>query len=265
MGSAMENAKDDQPIMMHPPALAAAPRRGPFRGMAIAMLVLLAAGAGLGAWLLIHQQHPEAVADVAQDARDYLRKHKVAPLSGSLQKLLAEAEQSPDKLTRTQDHRLLAERAPEFELADQEGKLWSLKDLLAGGPVVLVFYYGYHCNHCVSQLFDLNEDLPLFRELGSRVIAVSADPPELTRQRFKQYGPFGFPVLSDPGNKVAESYRVFTPAQGGKKEDLLHGTFVIDRDGVVQWVNVGDTPFSGNQTLLYQLAKLEGRLPQMTR
>jgi hypothetical protein len=167
MDSAMENAKDDQPIPTHLPALAAAPRRGPFRGLAVAMLVLLAAGAGLGGWLLVHQQHPEAMADVAKDAQEYLRNHKVAPLTGSLQKLLAEAEQSPDKLTRTQDHRLLAERAPEFELADQEGKPWSLKDLLAGGPVVLVFYYGYHCNHCVSQLFDLNEDLPLFRELGS--------------------------------------------------------------------------------------------------
>jgi peroxiredoxin len=255
----MENSTDDQSTAARPlrPANAG---RGPL--VLIALLVLVAAGLGLLGWLRFHQQPPEAtVADVAQEAKDYLRKHKVAPLTGSLQKLLADAEKSPDQLTRTQEHRLLAEPAPEFELADQEGKAWKLKE--ASGPVVLVFYYGYHCNHCVSQLFDLNEDLPLFRELGGRVIAVSADPPELTRQRFKQYGPFGFPVLSDPGNKVAQAYRVFTPAQGGKKEDLLHGTFVIDRDGVVQWVNVGDAPFSGNQTLLYQLAKLEGRLPML--
>jgi peroxiredoxin Q/BCP len=257
----MEPARADEPTTAQPPGPVA--RQGPLRRTLLVVLLLVAVGAGLAAWLLLHR-HNEA-ADVASDAREYLRKHKVAPLTGSLQKILAEAEKAPDLLTRTQDHRLLAERAPEFELADQEGKLWSLKELLAGGPVVLVFYYGYHCNHCVSQLFDLNEDLPLFRELGARVVAVSADPPVLTRQRFQQYGPFGFPVLSDPGNKVAETYRVFTPAHGGKKADLLHGTFVIDRDGVVQWVNVGDAPFSGNQTLLYHLAKLEGRLPSMTR
>jgi peroxiredoxin len=257
----MENAMENEPT---------AARRGrPSAGWAsfglvALLLALVAAGLGVLGWQELHKQPPEpAVEDVAEEAKVYLRKHKVAPLPGSLQSLLAAAEKSPDQLTRTQEHRLLAELAPDFELSDQEGKVWKLKELLASGPVVLVFYYGYHCDHCVSQLFDLNEDLPLFRELGGRVIAVSGDPPERTRQRFKQHGPFAFPVLSDPGNKVAQAYRVFTPAQGGKRADLLHGTFVIDRDGVVQWVNVGDAPFSGNQTLLYQLAKLEGRLPPL--
>lgn len=254
----MEHAKVNE-TTTEPPS-----GRGRWRLTALAALLLVAAGLGLFWWFAFHKQTPTAAAeDVAREARDYLRKHKVAPLSGSLQKILTDAVRAPDQLVRTQEHRLLAERAPEFQLADQDGKTCKLQELVDGGPVVLVFYYGYHCNHCVSQLFDLSEDAALFRELGARVVAVSADPPELTRQRFKQYGAFGFPVLSDPGNQVAQAYRVFTPAQGGKQEDLLHGTFVIDRDGVVQWVNVGDAPFSGNQTLLYQLAKLEGRLPSL--
>ena len=114
------------------------------------------------------------------------------------------------------DHPLLGRQAPDFELADPEGKVWNLGELRDGRPVVLIFYYGYHCVTCVRQLFDVNRDLPLFREVGARVVAISADPPELTRQRFQQYGPFGFPVLSDPGNKVAQAYRVFKRAQDGK-------------------------------------------------
>jgi peroxiredoxin len=215
----------------------------------LCLAVLAATGSGLLAWKATRPAQPSE--DMAKEAKDYLRKHKVAPLFGSLQKILANPV-----LERTQVHALLNEQAPDFELADPDGKIWKLKDLLADGPVVLIFYYGYHCNHCVSQLFDINEDQPLFREVGGRVVAISADPPELTRQRFKQYGPFGFPVLSDPGNQVAQAYRVFTPARDGKKEDLLHGTFVIDPDGVVQWANVGDAPFSGNPTLLYHLARL---------
>ena len=128
--------------------------------------------------------------------------------------------------------------------------------------MVLIFYYGYHCVACVRQLFDVNKDLPLFREVGARVVAVSPDPPELTRQRFQQHGPFDFPVLSDPGNKAAQAYGVFKPAPDGTTADIRrHGTFVIDRDGTVQWVNVGDAPFRRNPALLYQLAKMEGRLP----
>ena len=116
---------------------------------------------------------------------------------------------------------------------------------------VLIFYYGYHCVGCVRQLCEVNRDLPLFDEVGRAVVAMSADPPELTRERFQQNGPFGFPVLSDPENKVAQAYRVF------KADNLRHGIFVIDRDGTVRWVNVGDAPFRRNSALLCQLSKLD--------
>ena len=142
--------------------------------------------------------------DGARAARDYLPRDQVASPSGSLQEILAHPDIIP-----THHHPLLGRQAPDFELADPEGKVWNLRELLDGRPVVLIFYYGYHCVACVRQLFDVNRDLPLFREVGARVVAISADPPELTRRRFQQYGPFGFPVLSDPGNKVAQAYRVF--------------------------------------------------------
>jgi thioredoxin-dependent peroxiredoxin len=127
---------------------------------------------------------------------------------------------------------------------------------------VLVFYYGYHCNHCVSQLFALDKDLEKFRELGVQVVAVSADPSELTRERFKQYGAFGFPVLADPGNKIAEKYETYTPGPAaGKDGDLLHGTFIITRQGKIVWMNRGEGPFTENRTLLHEVARVEGRLP----
>jgi peroxiredoxin len=111
-------------------------------------------------------------------------------------------------------------------------------------------------------LFALSDDIQKFRELGAEVVAVSADPPKETRERFQQYGEFAFPVLSDPGNKVAREYGVFQPAREGREEILQHGTFVIGRDGIVAWAQCGDEPFTGNRTLLYELARLEGRLPE---
>ena len=125
--------------------------------------------------------------------------------------------------------------------------------------MVLIFYYGFHCTGCVRQLFEINKDLPLFREVGARVVAISADPPELTRRQFQQYGPFGFPVLSDPEQSGKSLPGVSTGAPEGNMADFLrHGTFVIDRNGTVQWVNVGDVPLRRNTALLYQL---RGTLP----
>jgi peroxiredoxin Q/BCP len=139
---------------------------------------------------------------------------------------------------------------------------WSLALRLKEGPIVLVFYYGYHCDHCVSQLFALDKDLGKFHELGVQVVAISADPPELTRERSKQYGAFGFPVLSDRGNKVAQKYETYIPnPAAGKEGDLLHGTFVLARNGQVAWVNRGDGPFTENRSLLHEIARLQGRRP----
>jgi peroxiredoxin len=163
---------------------------------------------------------------------------------------------------KTQTHLLLEHAAPDFTLQDHRGQRWSLRGHLDRGPVVVVFYLGYACNACVHDLFELNADFGRFHRLGAEVVAVSGDTPGLTRQRFGQYGAFGFPVLSDPGRVVARSYGTFRPANGSKPEEFLHGTFLIGRDGQVHWVRCGDTPFRNNQALLYELARLGDKLPQ---
>ncbi len=236
----------------------------PRRGLMILRVALCAAGVSLLGWSAWQRWlEPSAPAappdpDVAGAARAFLRDRKIKPLSEPLEQLLTNAAAQSVK---TQPHALLGQPAPDFELRDAREQVRSLREYLRRRPVVLVFYYGYYCNHCVGQLFALHDDIAKFRELGAEVIAVSADPPELTRQRFRQYGEFAFPVLSDPGNKIAQVYGVFRPAAGEKAEDQQHGTFVISRNGCVHWVHHGYEPFTGNRTLLYELAKLEDHLP----
>ena len=197
--------------------------------------------------------------DLAQEARDDLRARGYEPLSASMQALLADPAYEP---IPTQAHTLLLQKAPGFSLSDMDGKTWSLDERLRDGPVLLVFYYGYHCNHCVSQLFALDRDIEKFRELGVQVVAISADPPELTRERMTQYGRFRFPVLTDVGNKVAEKYEVFVPNMKPEQEgSLVHGTFIVTRSGKIAWTNRGDGPFTENRTLLHEIARVEGRIP----
>jgi peroxiredoxin len=186
--------------------------------------------------------------DLAAEAESDLDRRNFRPLSGPLDALLADPAY---KSVPTQAHPLLGRPAPDFTLADTTGTPVTLADRLKAGPVVLVFYYGYHCDHCVSQLFGLHKDIAKFREVGAEVLAVSADPNDLTRERFKTYGAFSFPVLADPGNAVATTYGTYAPAaKAGASGQLMHGTFVIDRRGRVLWANRGPEPFTENRTLL---------------
>jgi peroxiredoxin len=103
-------------------------------------------------------------------------------------------------------------------------------------------------------LFGLSKDIEKFRELGATILAISADPPELTRQRYKKYGAFSFPVLSDLKNKVAQKYHTFVPSRKEDEEgNQAHGTFVIDRQGRIVWANMGENPFVENRTLLIEV------------
>ena len=231
---------------------------------------------GVGAWVAARSKPAEVeqAARVAQPQKP--SKHFTGKVHFDLlAKLLADDRRSapaddwlrtlagPQDTFRieTQRHPLLHHDAPNFTLLDHRGQPWKLQGHLSQGPIVLVFYLGYACNACVHDLFELNADLERFHSLGAEIVAVSGDAPGLTRNRFEQYGAFGFPVLSDPGHTVALSYDTFRPARTSKPDELLHGTFLVGRDGQVDWVSCGDTPFRNTKALLYEVARLENKLP----
>lgn len=221
--------------------------------VAILSASCLVAGGAI-AFSIVGHRSPLPPRDLAAEARRDLETRQFKPLSEPLEKLIADPVFKP---VPTQAHPLLMQSAPDFTLQDTAGQPVTLSERLKKGPVVLVFYYGYACDHCVSQLFALEKDLDKFRELGAEVLAVSADPQELTLRRYKQYGAFGYPVLSDRGNAIALKFSTFTPPRNPDDSgELMHGTFVIDRDMVIRWANRGDEPFISNQTLLIELNKL---------
>ncbi|WP_171474733.1 peroxiredoxin family protein [Frigoriglobus tundricola] len=196
--------------------------------------------------------------DLAASAAGYLRERRVEPLSGELRQVLSNPEK---KSVPSEPHALLNQPAPTFTLVDTNEGPVEFGALLARGPVVLVFYYGYSCDHCVAQLFGIDKDLRYFTELGATVVGVGPDPSARTRERYAEYGAFHFPVLSDRERSVAARYGVFRPAAGDLPKWQAHGTFVIGRDRRVRWVNTGPEPFTDTVTLLRELAASEGRLP----
>ena len=95
--------------------------------------------------------------------------------------------------------------APSFALRDANGKVVRSVDLLAVGPLIVKFFRGRWCSYCSTELETWRDLYGRVREHGAVMVAIS---PQAERQNDFMAGQHGlpFPVLSDPGNKVASQF-----------------------------------------------------------
>jgi len=95
--------------------------------------------------------------------------------------------------------------APEFTLSDASGRLVRSADMLALGPLILKFFRGRWCSYCVTELEAWRNLYGIVRERSAFLAAIS---PQTNRQSDFMSGQHGlpFPLLSDPGNALAEQF-----------------------------------------------------------
>lgn len=196
--------------------------------------------------------------NLRRDAESYIQVVQPDALTAGLGEILSSRDFQPAPSAASS---LLRHSAPDFTLPDEKNALHQFSQLAKNRPVVVVFYLGYGCSHCVAQLVSLDRDAHYFRELDADIVAISADASEHTAQRFAEYGRFQFNVLSDPDRSVAREWGVFHPATDDQDEWMEHGTFVIDRNGRVIWSRQGSEPWLDNQTLLHVIARSQGLIP----
>lgn len=122
--------------------------------------------------------------------------------------------------------------APDFELKDQTGKPVRLSDYRGKKAVVLVFYPFTFTGVCEGEMCSIRDQIEDFQNDDVQTLAVSIDSPFAHKVWAEQQG-FEFPILADfwPHGAVAQAYGVFNDTVGAAER----GTFVIDKDGVVQY------------------------------
>ena len=171
----------------------------------------------------------------------------------------------------------VGQKAPTFELPNPVGKLMSLDALLEKGAVVVTFYRGDWCPYCNLQLRALQARLSEIHELGATLVAISPQVPDgsLTKSEINE---MDFIVLSDQDAKVASEYGVawevpeflldhmrvdrsldLEKINNGNGSVLpIPGTFILGRDGVVEWsyVNVDYRTRSEPEEIIQALKKL---------
>lgn len=144
--------------------------------------------------------------------------------------------------------------APDFSLPDRDGKPVSLASR-RGKPVLVVFYLGAGCSHCIQQL---NTFAPLAKDYdaaGIEIIAVSTDTIDGLHKTFdqaKDAAGFPFQIVSDHALGAFHAYRAFDDFEGMP----LHGTFLIDATGLVRWQNISYQPFTEAKWLLDEAKRL---------
>jgi len=146
--------------------------------------------------------------------------------------------------------------SPDWTLVDFNGKSRSLADY-RGKPVVVIFYLGYGCLHCVEQLHAFAPRADEFREAGIEMLAIGNDKKEdLTKavENFSEFG-FAFPLLADPKMDIFKAYRAYDDFE----DQPLHGTFVIDGKGRILWQDVSYEPFMDPQFVFDEAHRLLGR------
>jgi peroxiredoxin/tetratricopeptide (TPR) repeat protein len=144
--------------------------------------------------------------------------------------------------------------APSWSLLDNVGVRQSLADY-RGKPVLVIFYLGSGCGHCIEQLNVFAPMTGEFADAGIPMVAVSTDSPEGLNKTFelaKDAGGFPFPIMSDVGLEVFKAYRAYDDFE----HIPLHGIFLIDGAGLVRWQDIGYQPFREAKWLLGEAKRL---------
>ena len=99
----------------------------------------------------------------------------------------------------------LGARAPEFKGIDQFGRSVQLREEAKKRPVVLIFYRGYWCPHCIRLLKNLQDSLSFFTSKGVSVIAISPESEESMAKTLEKTKA-GFSFLRDSALAIAKRY-----------------------------------------------------------
>jgi peroxiredoxin len=132
--------------------------------------------------------------------------------------------------------------AEPIALPDTEGRTWTLAEHLGRGRnVVVLFYLGGQCAHCLQQLQLFGEQFTALRDAGTDVVAIGTDGLEAARalKSSDDSVKFPMPLLADPEHAAFRAYRAYDDFESTP----LHGTFLVDERGGVRFHRIGPEPF----------------------
>ena len=144
--------------------------------------------------------------------------------------------------------------APEFTLKDQNQKEVSLRDF-RGQNIVIAFYPLDFSPVCSKEHACFHDDFSQFKGLNAQVLGISVDS-AWTHKAFAEKLGIEYPLLADfhPKGGIAQKYGLYLQDKGITNR----ATVIIDKEGMVHYVNVYDIPQQrANTELIEALGALQ--------
>ena len=149
----------------------------------------------------------------------------------------------------------VGDKAPEFLLPNQEGKVISSKKLLQTGDLILTFYRGVWCPYCNLDLGNLKRYKSEFVSQNATMLSISPQLEKHNKQIVDRQR-LNFDLLSDSENKIAaqfglrwtmrnplkslykDTFKINLPNYNGDDSWTLPipARFIIGTDGIIKYV-----------------------------
>lgn len=130
----------------------------------------------------------------------------------------------------------VGDKAPDFSVKNQDGKLISMADF-KGKKLVVFFYPKASTPGCTAEACNLNDNYERFQSLGYEILGVSADSEKRQTNFRNKYG-FAYDLLADEEKEVINAFGVWGEKKFmGRVYDGIHRmTFIINEEGVIEEV-----------------------------
>jgi peroxiredoxin Q/BCP len=165
----------------------------------------------------------------------------------------------------------VGDKAPTFQLPDDNAKTWSSSDNFKNGKwVVIYFYPGDFTPGCTAQAKAFRDSMEKLKEKGVEVVGISGDSVK-THELFKKAQKLNFTLLADEDGTVAKLFGVpVTPGATVKAKDAsgtmiefkrnvttARWTFIIGKDGKLAYKNKVVTPADDAKKITEFITKAE--------
>ena len=130
----------------------------------------------------------------------------------------------------------IGDKAPDFELLDQEGKSIKLSGL-NGRKVVLYFYPRDDTSGCTKEACSFRDNFSALKKLNVEVLGVSNDN-QKSHKKFSEKFNLPFRLLCDVDKEVSRKYGVYELKNFMGKEyyGIVRSTFLIDEKGKIRQI-----------------------------
>lgn len=131
--------------------------------------------------------------------------------------------------------------APDFTLHATNDEEITLSDYRGEQNVLLLFFPLAFSPVCHDELCSLRDNHGEYEDLNARILGVSGDS-VFTLKAWTEKEGFPFPLLSDFNHEVAPKYGSLFDELAWMQNVSKRSAFVIDKEGIVRYAEVGATP-----------------------